>query len=102
MIKNKKFFDFCAFFHIFLTFFNKKEDFMRKRSYRRPGRPNLYESKGLMVLIVELGEVFKSYSEAAARIGGRRSGVHACLNGSKGRQTHMGYHFKLVRNRNDI
>lgn len=81
----------------FLTNFNKKEEIMRKRSYKRPGRPNLYESKGLMVLIVELGEVFKSYSEAAARIGGRRSGVHACLNGSKGRKTHMGYTFKFVK-----
>ena len=49
------------------------------------------------MLIVELGEVFKSYSEAAARIGGRRSGVHACLNGSKGRKTHMGYTFKFVK-----
>lgn len=74
----------------------------RIKRRKRVGRPNLYESKGLMVLIVELGEMFRSYSEAAARIGGRRSGVHACLHGSKGRQTHMGYHFKLVKNSHEI
>lgn len=70
---------------------------MRKKKYSRPGRPSLYESEGLEVLIVELGETFKSFSEAAARIGGRRSGVHACLRGTGNRRTHMGYTFKFVK-----
>lgn len=70
---------------------------MRKKKYSHPGRPSLFESEGLRILIVELGEKFDSYQAAANRIGGRRSGVHACLRGSKGRVSHMGYHFKFVK-----
>ena len=69
----------------------------RKSCRKRVGRPNLYESSGLKILICELGEVFESYSEAAKRIGGRRSGVHACLRGGCGRRTHMGFTFKFVK-----
>ena len=72
---------------------------MRKNKYSRPGRPNLYESEGLLIFINELGETFKSYSEAANRIGGRRSGVYACLRGTGNRKTHMGYTFKFVKKR---
>lgn len=70
---------------------------MRKKKYNKPGRPTLYEKEGLMILVNELGEVFKSYTEAANRIGGRRSGVYACLRGTGNRRTHMGYTFKYVK-----
>lgn len=70
----------------------------RRRRYDRPGRPCLKDSEGLQILIVELGEVFDSYSEAANRIGGRRSGVYSCLRGTGRRRTHMGYTFRYVKN----
>ena len=69
----------------------------RKKSNRRVGRPNLYESSGVKIFICELGELFDSYTAAANRIGGRRSGVHACLKGGCGRHSHMGYTFKFVK-----
>lgn len=70
---------------------------MRKRTRDRVGRPNLYESSGLKIMICELGEEFNSYSEAANRIGGRRGGVYSCLRGTGNRKTHMGYTFKFVK-----
>ena len=70
---------------------------MRKNKYSKPGRPNLYQTEKKKILINELGEVFNSYQEAARRIGGRRSGVYACLNSSPGRRTHMGYTFSFVK-----
>lgn len=69
----------------------------RRNRYSRRGRPSLFDSEGLKVMICELGEVFDSYQAAAKRIGGRRSGVYACLKGTGGRRTHMGFHFKFVK-----
>ena len=72
---------------------------MRKKKYDRPGRPSLFDVEGLKIVICELDEVFESYQAAAKRIGGRRSGVYACLKGTGGRRTHMGFHFKFVKNK---
>ena len=72
---------------------------MRKKKYDRVGRPSVSQTEGLYIKINELDEVFSSYSDAAKRIGGRRSGVYACLKGGVGRQTHMGYTFKFVKKR---
>ena len=72
---------------------------MRKKKYDRPGRPSISQTEGLYILINELDEVFESYQAAAKRIGGRRSGVYACLKGTGGRRTHMGFHFKFVKNK---
>ena len=69
----------------------------RKTKYKRVGRPSLFDTEGLKVLICELDEVFDSYQAAAKRIGGRRSGVYACLKGTGKRKTHMGFHFKFVK-----
>ena len=70
---------------------------MRKKKYDRPGRPSVSQTEGLYILINELDEVFDSYQAAANRIGGRRSGVYACLRGTGNRKTHMGFHFKFVK-----
>ena len=70
---------------------------MRKKKYDRPGRPSVSQSEGLHILINELGEAFDSYQAAANRIGGRRSGVYACLKGTGNRKTHMGFHFRFVK-----
>lgn len=64
----------------------------RKKTHDRVGRPINHPK----VMIVETGEVYDSYEEAAKAIGGRRSGVHACLRGTGNRRTHMGYTFKFV------
>ena len=63
---------------------------------RRVGRPITHPR----ILIVELGEVFESYDEAAKRIGGNRGAISNILNNylpRGGRQTHKGYHFKFVK-----
>lgn len=64
----------------------------RKKTHDRVGRPINHPR----VMIVETGEIFDSYEETAKAIGGRRSGVHACLRGTGNRRTHMGYTFKFV------
>ena len=63
---------------------------------RRVGRPVEHPR----VLIVELGEVFDSYEEAAKRINGNRGAISNNLNNylaKGGRQTHKGYHFRYVK-----
>lgn len=69
----------------------------RRNRYSKKGRPSVYQKEGLKIRIVELGEDFESFSEAANRIGGTRGGVHACLRGTGNRRTHMGYTFKFVK-----
>ena len=69
----------------------------RRNRYTKKGRPSLYKKEGKKIRIVELGEDFESFSDAAKRIGGRRGGVHACLRGTGNRKTHMGYTFKFVK-----
>lgn len=64
----------------------------RKRTHDRVGRPVNHPR----VMINETGEIFDSYEDAAKAIGGRRSGVHACLRGTGNRRTHKGYTFKFV------
>lgn len=46
------------------------------------------------VRIIETGEVFKNYIEAAKAIGGSRSNVYLCLTGN--RASHKGYSFEYV------
>lgn len=69
----------------------------RRNRYSRRGRPSVYTKEGLKIRIVELGEDFESYSDAAKRIGGRRSGVYSCLRGTGNRKTHKGFTFKFVK-----
>lgn len=69
----------------------------RDRKYDRRGRPSTCQTDGLKILIVELGEVFDSYSEAAERIGGNKGAVYSCLKGSGNRKKHLGFTFKFVR-----
>lgn len=64
----------------------------RKNRYTRRGRPINHPR----VLVIETGEVYDSYEDAAKAIGGRRSGVYACLRGTGNRRTHMGFHFRFV------
>lgn len=62
----------------------------RKRRYDKRGRPPNHSP----VRIVELDEVFKSFNEAAIRIGGNRGLIELCLKGD--RYTHLGYTFEYV------
>ena len=64
----------------------------RKVTHDRVGRPVNHPK----ILVVETGEVYDSYEDVAKAIGGRRSGVHACLRGTGNRSSHMGYHFRFV------
>lgn len=45
------------------------------------------------VMIVETGEIFKSFTDCAAAIGGTISGIHDCKSGRQ--KQHRGYHFKF-------
>ena len=62
----------------------------RPRKYDKPGRPVTHDP----VLIVELGEIVRSYAEAAVKVGGNRGNILLCLLGD--RQTHMGCHYEYV------
>ena len=62
----------------------------RKKKYDRRGRPPNHKP----VCIIELDETFKSYEQAADRIGGNRGEIYLCLKGD--RKTHKGFSFKWV------
>lgn len=64
----------------------------RKVTHDRRGRPVNHPK----IMVIETGEVYISYEDVAKAIGGRRSGVQACLKGTGKRCSHMGYHFKFV------
>lgn len=59
-----------------------------KRRERKNGRPI---ENNRPVRIVETGQVYKNYIEAANAINGNRACVYLCLRGD--RPTHMGYSF---------
>lgn len=54
-----------------------------------------YKNKlsGIVIRIVETGEIFKSFTDCAAAIGGTISGIHDCKSGRQ--KQHRGYHFKF-------
>lgn len=54
---------------------------------RKPGKPVVHPP----VLVVETGEIFKTYKEAAAAIGGDRSSIMRCCEGVQ--RHHKGFHF---------
>ena len=62
----------------------------RKKQYEKRGRPPKHKP----VRIVETDEVFKSYADAATRVGGNRGCVYLCLIGM--RHKHRGYSFEYV------
>lgn len=47
------------------------------------------------VRMVEFNITYNSVTECAKAIGGSRTAVQACLNGT--RKTHKGYHFEYVK-----
>lgn len=63
----------------------------RKKQYERPGMP----IKHPPIRIIELDEVYKSYTEVANRIDGKKACVYLCLAGM--RRHHRGYSFEFVR-----
>lgn len=67
---------------------------MEKENFKKNGRPPTDNKE---VLIVETGEVFKNYRDAAKAIDGNRSCVYLCLKGY--RQQHKGYTFRYVDDR---
>lgn len=54
------------------------------------GRP----PKHPQIVIVETGEIFSSYNQAALSVGGHRSAVYLCAIGA--RKTHKGFHFEFL------
>lgn len=59
-----------------------------KTEYR--GRP------GQKVQIVETGDIFDSITDCAKSINGSTGTIHDILNNNRSRNTHKGYHFKLI------
>lgn len=59
---------------------------------KKRGRPNSDKK----ILIVETGEVFSGYSEAATKVKGNRGCVYLCCHSPKGRKKHKGYTFRLL------
>lgn len=64
---------------------------MEKDSHKKNGRPPTENRK---VMIVETGEIFNNYREAAEAINGNRSCVYLCLKGY--RKRHMGCRFEYI------
>jgi hypothetical protein len=64
-----------------------------KKPGAKVGRPLTLNRK---VMIVETGEVFDNYIEAAKAIDGNRSCVYLCLDPLVLRHSHKGYHFEYV------
>lgn len=62
----------------------------RKKKYDKRGRPSKHQA----IRIVELDEVFRTYIEAADRIGANRGNVWLCLYGD--RKTCNGFTFEFV------
>ena len=62
-----------------------KEDLKRLR--QRPGRPVDHDP----VILIETGEVFETFTEAAKAIDGDRSGVRRVAQGTQSH--HKSYHF---------
>lgn len=68
---------------------------------RRRGQPSASKKSGLKILIVELEEVFDSYADVAARIGGNPGAVYKCLSDNYPlHETHKGYHFEWTYDEN--
>ena len=69
-----------------------KGDLMHSDSYskKHPGKPPAHPP----VVVVETGEIFDTFKEAAEAIGGDRSNVRRVAYGVQSH--HKGYHFKLL------
>ena len=59
----------------------------------KPGRPINHPP----IRIVETGEVYLSYQEAAAAIGGNKGAICNIMQGPGHRRKHKGYTFEFVR-----
>lgn len=70
---------------------------MDDNKIKKSGRPPTRNQK---VRIIETGEVFKNYREAAEAINGNRSCVYLCLEGY--RPHHLGYTFEYVDDETDV
>lgn len=70
---------------------------MIKEKDKKSGRP---PTRNKRVRIIETGEVFDNYREAAKAINGNRSCVYLCLEGY--RAHHLGYTFEYVNDTEDI
>lgn len=57
--------------------------------------PNYQQKTMKKIEIVETGEIYRGIGDCARQIGGNPGHIHECLNG--GRKTHLGYHFKYVK-----
>ena len=69
-----------------------KGDLMQHNSYskQRPGKPPDHPK----IILIETGEIFDTFTEAAEAIGGDRTNVRRVACGLQSH--HKGYHFKLL------
>ena len=58
---------------------------------RKPGRPPEHQP----ILLVETGDIFQTYTEAAKAINGDRTNVRRVASGTQSQ--HKGYHFIFVK-----
>ena len=70
---------------------------MDDEKIKKNGRP---PTENREVRIVETGETFKNYREAAEAIGGNRSCIYLCLRGY--RPHHLGYTFEYVEPEEEV